>query len=146
MLKETTTFELKKKFTDNISISIAAFLNTNGGTLAMGAYGPDFMTIDGVKNGIEKIVKRLSNEINDFQESLISYDCFPMGNGFIIIINVDKSNQLHSITMHGIDKYFYRQSDRNIGQNKKEAEQRRLNEEYGIKILNTTSIPVFRSL
>lgn len=140
MFKETTTFELKKKFTSNISISIAAFLNTNGGTLAMVADGPDFMTVDGVKKGIKKIVKRLSNEINDFKDSLISYDYFPAGNGFIIIINVDKSNQLHSITMHGIDKYFYRQSDRNIGQNKKEAEQRRLNEEYGIKILNTTSI------
>lgn len=140
MFKETTTFEFKRNYTDKLSIPIAAFLNTNGGTLVMGAYGPDFTTVENIEKSIEKIANRINNEINNFHNSLVSYDYFPMGNGFIIIINVDKSNQLHSIKLHGIDKFFYRQSDRNISQSKKEAEQRRLYEEYGIKLLNSTSI------
>ncbi|MBR5437214.1 MAG: ATP-binding protein [Muribaculaceae bacterium] len=140
MFRETKTFEFKKNFTDNISISIAAFLNTNGGTLVMGAYGPDFKNADDVTNGIKRILKRLSNDISDFQYSLISFSSFPMGNGFIIIIDVDESEQLHSIAIHGTDKYFYRQSDRNIGQNKDDAERRKLNEKYGIKLLRPTPI------
>jgi len=70
MLKETTTFELKKKFTSNISISIAAFLNTNGGTLAMVADGPDFMTVDGVKKGIKNEAKcGIEYKVKNFEKS-----------------------------------------------------------------------------
>lgn len=136
----TKTFKFEKYFTDNISTTIAAFLNTNGGTLVMGAYGKEFNTADDVTIGIKRILKKLSNDISDFQYSLISFSSFPMGNGFIIIIDVDESEQLHSITIRGTDKYFYRQSNRNIGQNKDDAERRKLNEKFGIKIVKPTSI------
>ena len=52
----TKTFKFEKYFTDNISTTIAAFLNTNGGTLVMGAYGKEFKTADDVTIGIKRIL------------------------------------------------------------------------------------------
>lgn len=55
MFRETTSLEFKNHFTDNISIPVAAFLNTKGGTIVMGAYGPEFQNADDIDKGMLQI-------------------------------------------------------------------------------------------
>ena len=60
MFRETTSLEFKNHFTDNISIPVAAFLNTKGGTIVMGAYGPEFQNADDIDKGIKLLIDFLS--------------------------------------------------------------------------------------
>lgn len=63
-----------------------------------------------------------------------------MGKEFIIVIEVDESSQLHYITRQGKRIYYYRQANKNVGQTWQEAEQRRNNEKFGIKIISSKDI------
>ena len=141
MFRESTSLEFKTHFTDNVSIPVAAYLNTKGGTLIMSAYGPKFQNEDDVTKGIKQIINRLYNDISGFSTTLVSFTSFPIGNNvFLIVIDVDYSGQLHSIKRNGIDIYYFRQSYKNVGYKKDDAERRRLNAEYGIKLVEPTSI------
>lgn len=141
MFRESTPLEFRNHFTDNISIPVAAFLNSKGGTLVMGAYGPKFQNEDDVTTGIKKIINRLFTDISDFSTNLVSFTHFPMREKvFIIVIEVDHSSQLHFIKRNGIDIYYFRQSHKNVGFKKEDAERKRLNAKYGIKIIEPAPI------
>lgn len=114
--KESSTLEFKTKYSPHIVKTVAAFLNCEGGTIAIGIQeGKINNKIVGIKDA-DIIIQRLDNDVKNklqSQEDVVPYVCYSIVDFFnakILIVKVSKANT--SVYCEG--KFYGRIDDRDI--------------------------------
>lgn len=112
--KESSTLEYKTNYSSHIVKTIAAFLNSEGGTIAIGIQeGEINNNIVGIKN-TDIIIQRLNNDVKNklqSQEDIIPYVNYSIVDFFsakIIIVKVSKANK----TVYCEGKFYCRINDK----------------------------------
>lgn len=114
--KESSTLDFKTKYSPHIVKTVAAFLNCEGGTIAIGIQeGKINNKIVGIKDA-DIIIQRLDNDVKNklqSQEDVVPYVCYSIVDFFnakILIVKVSKANT--SVYCEG--KFYGRIDDRDI--------------------------------
>lgn len=113
---ESNTLEFKTSYSPYIVKTIAAFLNSEGGTIAIGIQeGKISNEFIGIKD-VDRIIQRLNNDVKtklQSQENVIPYICYSsvyFGSANILIVKVSKANTL----VYCEGKFYVRISTKDI--------------------------------
>lgn len=114
--KESSTLEFKTNYSPHIVKTIAAFLNSEGGTIAIGIQeGEISNNFVGIKDA-DIIIQRLDNDVKNklqSQEDVVPYVYYSIVNFFsakILIVKVSKADTL----VYCEGKFYVRISDKSI--------------------------------
>lgn len=122
MFKNSKTLELKKSYSVRIVTDVAAFLNTEGGTIIVGIDNNSFIGVEKDEVIIKKATTDIEKAISPDPLSYVTIKPFSIGEDkHIIIIDVEKSNNLHYIANNDTKRYYFRRSSDNVGYDEKEA-------------------------